>query len=192
MSGFLAGIAAALCSTVFLGAPLATFTRQTATLAANPSACERQVELLRRSSPPVHGWRFGATIKAPKKIRGVSPAYPAIPPGTAGGGVWIGEILIDARGKVAGVWTIRDVKLTPASPSLTRVIESAVLKWEFLPAEWDSVPVPVCETVAVNVNINAMRRGRPSARGRHAGPRAQRTRAGIENSNEATHLADYK
>jgi hypothetical protein len=186
MSGFLAGIAAAIVWTVSLGAP-AALTQRTGTRAPSPTPCERQAETLRKSAPPSHGWRFGATIKAPQKLRGVSPAYPAIPPGTTGGGVWIGEILIDAHGRVANVWTIRDVKLKPPLPSLNRAITHAVRKWEFLPAEWNSVPVAVCETIAVNVNITAIERGgRPTPRGRQAGPRAQRTRTGIDNSGRPT------
>ncbi|HUR19763.1 MAG TPA: hypothetical protein VMZ90_03070 [Vicinamibacterales bacterium] len=70
------------------------------------------------------------------------PAFPPFRPGTTGGGVWIGEVLIDARGKVANVWTIRDVKLTPPVPSLNKVITDAVRQWTFLPAELNDVPAP--------------------------------------------------
>lgn len=87
----------------------------------------------------------------------MSPAYPPIPEGTTGGGVWIGEILIDARGRVSGVWTIREVKLTPTLPTLKKAITDAVAKWEFAPAAVDDVPVPVCRTVTVTVNLDAIR-----------------------------------
>lgn len=77
-----------------------------------------------------------------------------------GGGIWIGEILIDTRGKVSRVWTIREVKLTPALRLLNRSITDAVAKWEFAPAAVDDVPVPTCQTVTVNVNLEAIRNGR--------------------------------
>jgi len=92
-------------------------------------------------------------------IRRVRPAYPTIPGGTTGGGVWIGELLIDARGRVSNVWTIRDVKLTPRLPALTKAITDAVLKWQFAPAAVDKVPVPICLTITVNVNLKAIRSG---------------------------------
>jgi hypothetical protein len=63
-----------------------------------------------------------------------------IPDGTSGGGVWIGEVLIDTLGRVANVWTIREVKLKPAAPALNKAITDAVLKWQFAPAVADKAP----------------------------------------------------
>ena len=112
---------------------------------SNVSACEREIKKL---GPR----RLGEKIRQPRKTRDASPAYPPIPEGTTGGGVWIGEVLIDSRGKVSGVWTIREAKLTPPIPSFDQAIIDAVAKWEFSPAAVDNVPVPICLTVAVNVN----------------------------------------
>jgi hypothetical protein len=75
----------------------------------------------------------------------------------AGGGVWIGEILIDTQGRVSGVWTIREVTFTPPIPLLNKAITDAVAKWQFAPAAVDKVPVPICRTVSVNVNLKAMK-----------------------------------
>ena len=119
---------------------------------ANPSACERE---LRKLGPR----RLGEKYTAPLRTRRGSPAWPAIPDGTTGSGVWIGEILIDVKGGVSHVWTIRDVQLTPSVPSLTKSITDAVAKWQFAPAAVDRVPVPICLTVTVNVNLKTIRGG---------------------------------
>lgn len=149
---FLRCIAVPFISLVLLGTSPAAVT-QNVSGGANVSACEREIKKL---GPR----RLGEKIRYPWRIRDVTPAYPPIPEGTTGGGAWIGEILIDTRGRVSEVWTIREVKVTPPVPSLNKVVTDAVAKWEFAPAAVDNVPVPVCRTVAVNVNLHAIRRGR--------------------------------
>lgn len=104
--------------------------------------------------------RMGEKIRQPLRTRRVLPGYPAITEETTGGGVWIGEVLISALGRVSKVWTLRDVKLTPPMPSLNEAITDAVAKWEFAPAAVDEVPVPACFTVTVTVNLEAIRNGR--------------------------------
>jgi hypothetical protein len=101
---------------------------------------------------------------APLKTRGARPVWPPMPDDTTGGGVWIGEILIDTKGKVSRVWTIREAPLAPPVRSLTKAIKDAVAKWEFAPAAVDKVPVPMCQTVTVTVNLKAIRE--ESSRGR--------------------------
>ena len=90
----------------------------------NPSACDREVKKL---SPP----RLGEKIRYPARTHHVVPGYPPIPDGTTGGGVWIGEILIDTAGRVSEIWTIREVTLTPPIPLLNKAITDAVAKWQF-------------------------------------------------------------
>jgi hypothetical protein len=119
-------------------------------VSGTPNFCDGEVK---RLGPP----RRGEKIRYPAKAHHVVPAYPPIPDGTTGGGVWIGEILIDTQGRVAVVWTIRDVKSTPPVPLLSKAITDAVAKWQFAPAAVDNVPVPVCRTVSVNVNLKAIR-----------------------------------
>jgi hypothetical protein len=116
----------------------------------NQSVCEREVEKLR-------GRRLAGSIRAPKRIRHASPDYPPLPGGTTGGGIWIGEALIDTFGRVSQVWTIREVKLAPPSPSLNKAITDAVLQWEFTPLLLDKVAVPACTTVTVNVNVDVIK-----------------------------------
>jgi hypothetical protein len=108
------------------------------------STCERQVDRL-------GGRRLARSIREPKRTRHVSPTYPPLPAGTLlEGGIWIGEILIDAAGKVPQVWTIREVKLNPPFPALNKAIADAIRQWEYTPARRDGVAVPVCMTVTVN------------------------------------------
>jgi hypothetical protein len=122
---------------------------QNASSRTNLSECESEIKKL---GPP----RWGEKIRSPAKIHHVSPAYPPIPDGTTGGGLWIGDILIDTRGRVSGVWTIRAVKLTPPVPRLNKAITDAVAKWRFIPAAVDNVPEPICWTVSLNVNLNVI------------------------------------
>jgi hypothetical protein len=142
-------IAVPFVSVISLGASPAAVT-QSVSGGTNLSACEREIDEL---NPP----RWGEKIRSASRTRYVSPAYPPIPGETTGGGIWIGEILIDTRGRVSHVWTIREVKLTPPLPPLNKAITDAVAKWEFAPAAVDGVPVPVCRTVTVNVNLKAIR-----------------------------------
>jgi len=117
------------------------------------SGCEREIKKL---GPTL----WGRKVQAPWRTRRVSPTYPPIPEGTTGGGIWIGEVLIDTQGRVSRVWTIREVKLTPPVRLLSKSITDAVAKWEFVPAAVDDVPVPTCQTFTVKVNLEAIRNGR--------------------------------
>ena len=124
---------------------------QNASGGTNPSACEREIKKL--------GQPDGREIRVPWRTRYVSPAYPPIPDGTTVT-MCDGEVLIDTRGRVSEVWTIREVKLTPPLLSLNKAITDAVAKWEFAPAALDNVPIAICRTVTVNVNLKAIRDGR--------------------------------
>ena len=66
--------------------------------------------------------------------------------------MWIGEALIDIKGKISKVWTIREVEITPPLPSFNIAITDAIYHWEFEPLQINSVAVPVCMTVTVNIN----------------------------------------
>ena len=62
---------------------------------APSSACEREGATFVGSRPRIlRDWQ-----RPPKKVRNVEPTYPALPAGTTRtGGLWIGEILLDAQG----------------------------------------------------------------------------------------------
>jgi hypothetical protein len=110
--------------------------------------CERQaVKLVGQKAV-----RVDKTIKAPKKIRNVSPHYPPWPAGATGRGMWIGEALIDSRGRVSHVWPIREAEITPPLPAFNEAIVDAIRQWEFEPLVVDKRTVPACMTVTVNIN----------------------------------------
>jgi hypothetical protein len=110
--------------------------------------CEREtVKLLGRAPVRIEG-----KIRAPKKLRHVHPSYPKLPSGTVGSGIWIGAVLIDARGKVSQVWVLREPKLTPPYPAFAEAIVDAVRQWEFEPVKVNGVPTPLCMTVATTLH----------------------------------------
>jgi hypothetical protein len=151
-SCFLTRMTLALLSVVLLFRP-ATLAQNRVSDAAKAVTCERELKKLGAQ-------RLGARFTSPMAIRRVGPEYPPIPDDTTGGGVWIGEVLLDALGHVSNVWTVREVKLSPPVSSLNKAIADAVLKWEFAPAAVDKVAVPVCWTVTVNVNLETIKSGR--------------------------------
>ena len=105
--------------------------------------CEREAAKLPGPKPV----RVDGKIRAPKKLRHVQPAYPKPPPGTVGSGYWIGEVLIDARGKVSQVWIVREPTLTPPYPPFPEAIVDAIRQWEFEPLKIKGVPTSLCMTV---------------------------------------------
>lgn len=96
--------------------------------------------------------RISRKLRAPRKTRDVAPKYPEFPPGTMGSGIWMGEALIDTGGRIARVWTIREVRITPPLPAFNQAIVDAIRQWEFEPTTIGKESVPVCMTVTVNIN----------------------------------------
>jgi len=115
---------------------------------ARVGVCEREAEKLLGQKPV----RIGGSIPAPKKIRGLSPSYPKLPPGTIGSGMWIGAVLVNNSGKVAKLWPIREVTLKPAFPAFNKAIVDAILGWEYEPVLLGAKPSPFCMTVSVNID----------------------------------------
>lgn len=110
--------------------------------------CQREVEKL-VGERPVH---VAGKIRPPKKLHDVHPKYPKLPPGATGAGMWAGEALIDTKGNVARVWSIRKVEITPPFPAFNKAIVDAIRQWHFEPVRVDGKAVPVCMTVTVNIN----------------------------------------
>jgi hypothetical protein len=114
----------------------------------NYGVCEREAKkLVGREAV-----RIGGEIPALKKIRNVAPAYPKFPDGTTGRGMWIGEALIDPKGKVSKVWAIREAEIAPPLPSFNIAITDAIYRWEFEPLQINRIAVPVCMTVTMNID----------------------------------------
>ena len=117
--------------------------------AASSGRCDREFEKLIGDKPI----RIGRSQRALKKLRDVRPNYPELPAGTVvTSSVWTGEVLITASGKIAHVWTVREIKLTPPFPGFNDAITNAIRQWEFKPLMVDGEPVPLCMMVSVNIH----------------------------------------
>jgi hypothetical protein len=86
------------------------------------AVCQREGAKIVGTKPilPRHGSR------APKITRHVTPRYPDLPDDTTISGIWIGEVLVDVKGKVAQVWPIREPRLTPSFPPFNASIVTAI------------------------------------------------------------------
>jgi hypothetical protein len=131
-----------------LFATLAPTPAQSATPPAQFGVCEKEATTLFGISPV----RIGKNVKAPKRIRYVAPKYPEWPAGTVGSGMWVGEFLIDTKGRVAKVWPIREPRFTPPFPQFNQAIVDAVKESLYEPLVIDGRARPVCGTMTVNIN----------------------------------------
>jgi hypothetical protein len=116
--------------------------------APRSGVCEREVEKLVGQKAV----RIGRSMRAPKKLRGVPPKHPELPPGTRASGVWLGEILINDSGKIVRVWPLREIRLVPPFPAFNDAITDAIRQWEFEPLLVQGRAMPVCMTVTVNID----------------------------------------
>lgn len=92
-------------------------------------------------------------LHLPKTIKRVPPQFPPLPAGaTVVTNYWIGEVLIDAKGHVAEVWTIKEPKLMPAFPAVTDAIVSAFRRWEWEPLVVDKKATPFCKIMTLRVD----------------------------------------
>jgi len=66
--------------------------------------------------------------------------------------MWIGELLVGFDGKVAHVWTLRDVRFTPPFPAFNAAIVAAIQQWEFEPVVVESKPTPICITATMTID----------------------------------------
>ena len=98
--------------------------------------------------------QVGKQMKQPKRIHYAAPRYPNLPVGTtvrvASG--WMGELLLDQRGSVAAVWSIREVVFTPPFPPFNQAITDSLRQSTYEPSIIDGQRVPVCMTVWVSIN----------------------------------------
>src|SRR6186997_674309 len=80
--------------------------------------CQREGAKIAGVKPVVPG----KNIRPPTRTRSVTPRYPDLPEGTTVSGIWIGEALVDTKGRVSQVWPIREVRLTPPFPRFNESI----------------------------------------------------------------------
>ena len=91
--------------------------------------------------------RVGGSIREPKKIRDVKPAYPADAQAAGVTGIVILEAIIDRDGYV------RDAKVLRSVSMLDQAAVEAVRQWQFTPTLLDGMPVEVIMTVTVNFTL---------------------------------------
>jgi hypothetical protein len=96
--------------------------------------------------------KIGGRVRSPKKLRDVAPKYPDQPAQTKASEMWAGEVLIDAKGKISHVWTIREVNFKPPFPEFNESIVEAIRQWEFEPTIIGNAATPVCMVVTMNIN----------------------------------------
>ena len=105
---------------------------------ARRGVCEREASKFVGTSPAL----VGKSVRTPKKIRQVHPAYPSLPAITrVKSNTWVGEILLDATGTVSQVWTIREIQFIPPFPAFNRAVVDAVWQWRFKPVTIDGKPI---------------------------------------------------
>jgi outer membrane biosynthesis protein TonB len=92
-------------------------------------------------------------VRAPKKTHHVPTHWPELPPSTSVGGVWVGEVLIDHKGRVAEVWSTRPFRVHPPFPAFNEAVVTAIRQWVFEPMIVEKKPVPVCTVVSININL---------------------------------------
>jgi protein TonB len=86
----------------------------------------------------------GGNIKAPRKIKDISPTYPDIAKQARVQGIVILEAIIDPAGNVTNVRVLRSI------PLLDQSAMDAVKQWKYEPTLLNGVPVPIVMTVTVN------------------------------------------
>jgi len=91
--------------------------------------------------------RLHSGIEAPRKLRDVTPVYPAAARTLRVQGLVILEVTIDERGSVTNAHVLR------SQPGLDQAALDAVTQWTFAPARLNGEAIPVVMTVTVNFQL---------------------------------------
>jgi protein TonB len=87
-------------------------------------------------------------VREPRKVRDVSPVYPAIARTARIQGVVILEAVINERG------VVERVKVLGSVPLLDNAAIDAVKEWRYTPTLLNGVPVSVLMTITINFKLN--------------------------------------
>jgi hypothetical protein len=90
--------------------------------------------------------------RPPAKILDARPRFPALPSTVRGSGNWVGEALLDRRGKVVQVWAIREPRFTAPVPAFSAAIVDAVRQWQFESVFVKAQPSPACIVITVTID----------------------------------------
>jgi hypothetical protein len=105
--------------------------------------CKYEAPALVGGLPPLS---LPGNLLLPQKVRDVRPQYPELPADTIlSRTLWIGQVLLDATGKVVHVWTVRELEL----PAINTSITEAVQQWTYTPVTVNGDATPTCMTVRV-------------------------------------------
>jgi periplasmic protein TonB len=99
------------------------------------------------ATPPQQPLHVGGRIKAPQKVRHVSPVYPPI----ALSARVQGSVIIDAT--IGPDGRVTDARVRRGVPLLDQSALDAVRQWEFTPTLLNGVAVPVIMTVTVTFTL---------------------------------------
>jgi protein TonB len=91
--------------------------------------------------------RVGQGVRAPKRIAGVMPEYPALARSARVQGVVMLEAVINARGQVGRITVLKSVALLDAAAI------GAVQEWRYTPTLLNGVPVSVLMTITINFTL---------------------------------------
>ena len=111
--------------------------------------CEREAEKLVGQKAV----KIGGSIGPPRKLFGPRPKYPELPPGTIASGMWVGEVLVDAAGRVREVWPLHEVKLKPAFPAFNQAVVEWIRRWRYEPLMVNGATTPFCMTFTTNLHF---------------------------------------
>lgn len=93
--------------------------------------------------------RVGGDVHAPRKVKNVSPVYPADARASGIQGLVILETVIDTEGNVV------DPKILRSVPQLDQAALDAVSQWKYEPTLLNGLPISVIMTVTVNFSLAA-------------------------------------
>ena len=91
-------------------------------------------------------------VTPPRKLRNVQPEYPSREGSVVGRGLWLGEVLIDADGRVREVFAVQEVEFDPPWPEFNDAIPAAIRRWQYVPAVLKGKPAAVCLTVTMDIH----------------------------------------
>ena len=114
---------------------------------ADAVAAKERTDAEAREKAKAAAIRVGGKIKAPTKIKDVTPVYPAAAKSAHVAGVVIVEATIAGDGKVI------DAKVLRSVPMLDQAALDAVRQWEYTPTLLNGAPVPVVITVTINFKL---------------------------------------
>jgi protein TonB len=98
--------------------------------------------------PPVAPVRVGGSVREPRRLVAVQPAYPELAIKARLQGTVLIEATVNERGRVV------NVSLLQGAPLLTDAALEAVKKWVYTPTLVNGVPTPIIMTVTVHFRLS--------------------------------------